>query len=191
MKTDSHYDDLYVYEAPDLLSKLAMKYGADKFGKHNYTPFYYDLFKDRRESVKKVVEVGVAEGASLLMWNDFFPNAKIYGADIDTDRIPVELFKDKPRVEAYKIDQSSVDDLYLLLHKVGTDIDLFLDDGSHKPEDQLLTCVNVFPKLNKGAIYIIEDVADDVLSHKISHYFNCKMHKFSERYDDRIIILKK
>lgn len=40
------------------LCELAYKYGTDKCPqiKHFYTPYYYKLFKDRRLSVKKVLE---------------------------------------------------------------------------------------------------------------------------------------
>src|SRR5512135_143176 len=78
------------------LCELAFRYGTDKCPQigHQYTPFYYELMKDRRELVKKVVEIGIGypgclrekgfhyyTGASLRMWRDFFPNAHVYGAD--------------------------------------------------------------------------------------------------------------
>lgn len=39
----------------DPLTELAVKYGTDRHpgAKHSYTPFYYSLLKDRRESIKK------------------------------------------------------------------------------------------------------------------------------------------
>ena len=82
----------------DILSELAFKYGTDKCPQlnHAYTPFYYELLKDKRQSIKKVLEMGIGNrelqkkyfphcvtGASLFMWKDFFPNAQIYGADND------------------------------------------------------------------------------------------------------------
>ena len=62
------------------LCKLALKYRSDKCpkrGKHTYTPYYYDLLKNKKRSTKKVLEIGIGKGASLKMWRDFFPNAKI------------------------------------------------------------------------------------------------------------------
>jgi hypothetical protein len=75
----------------DPLSELAFKYLSDKCPqiKHSYTPFYYDLLKDKRNSIKKVLEIGIGSveestkwrpyraGSSLIMWRDFFPNAQI------------------------------------------------------------------------------------------------------------------
>src|SRR3989304_3769693 len=82
------------------LCKLALKYGTDKCPqlKHSYTPFYYQLLKDKRREIKKVLEMGIGffpgmpekkvffdpglkrtyhMGASLYMWRDFFPNAQV------------------------------------------------------------------------------------------------------------------
>jgi len=173
------------------LDQLAIKYKADKFGKHNYTPYYYELFKDRKETVKKVVEIGTAEGASLFMWNDFFINAKIYGADIDPDRVSKEDLEKFPRISIYECDQSFETDLVRLIKQTGTDIDLFLDDGSHKPEDQLFTCLFVMPMLNPESIYIIEDVADkSIIADIVEAGYVVDDKKFSDRYDDRIIMVR-
>ena len=170
------------------LDKLAIKYGADKWGKHHFTPVYYDLFKNRQKTVKKVIEMGTGEGASLAMWNDFFPNAEIYGADIDPKRVTLPLIY--PRITITKCDQTSQDDLIDLLNLTDSDIDLFVDDGSHKPEDQIFTCLQILPSLDKGAIYVIEDVADPSIAEKLKRY-NPEVMKVGKRYDDRLIVIKK
>ena len=169
----------------DKLTQLAIKYGTDKWGKHHYTPVYYDLFKDRREAVRKVVEIGVGEGASLRMWRNFFPNAMTYGAEIDEGRVFTEL-----RIKVIKCNQTSQDDLISLFNETGSNIDLFIDDGSHRPTDQLYTCLEVFPNLNRGAIYVIEDVADTSVLFKLPTRWNCQMVKVGKRYDDRLIIVR-
>jgi len=100
------------------LCRLAYEYGTDKCPQmgHTYTPYYYQLFKDRRQTVRKVLEVGIGSpstmkhvkgykiGASLFMWREFFPKAQIYGVDIlqetifEADRIKTFLLneRDKP-----------------------------------------------------------------------------------------------
>ena len=169
----------------DTLTKLAIKYKTDKWGKHHYTPYYYNLFKDWRESVKKVVEIGAGEGASLRMWRDFFPNALIYGGEVDEGRV----FKED-RIEVFKCDQADTLDLMDLIVKTGHDIDLFVDDGSHKPEDQVFTLNNIMPNLHKGTIYIIEDVSDPSIMKEIDVY-KPEMVEIGKRYDDRLIIVRK
>jgi len=178
----------------DKLSKLGLKYGTDKIGKHNYLLVYYNLFKNRRESVGKVIEMGIAEGASLAMWNDFFPNAMIYGADIQPERVTLEL--KYPRIQIQKCDQSSQSDLIELLNETGSDIDLFIDDGSHKPEDQLFTALRLLEILDKGVVYIIEDVKSIGVAVAIQEALRYNDYKVEiiecgKRYDDRLVICQK
>lgn len=172
----------------DELTQLAIKYGTDKWGKHNYTPVYYDMFKDRRNEIKKVLEIGPAEGAGMFMFRDFFPNATIYGAEIDLVR--VAKLQGLDRIDVYPVDQGSQDDLDSLIHQIGTDIDIVIDDGSHWPDDQLNTFLYIFPVLDPGSTYIIEDVADESIVAEMEGH-NPKVMKLSNRYDDRLIICQK
>ena len=168
----------------DNLTKLAIKYGTDKWGKHHYTPVYHDLFKDKRESVKKVLEIGVGEGAGLRMWRDFFPNAMIYGAEIE----PTRVFKED-RIEVIRCDQTSPDDLRDLLDVTGEDIDLVVDDGSHKPVDQVFTFSLIAPFLKTKFIYVIEDVADEGIEPAFYDY-DSYTEICGKRYDDKLIVIK-
>ena len=180
------------------LCDLAAKYGTDRHpgAKHGYTPFYYGLFKDRRESVKKILEIGVGEGAGLRMWQDFFPNAMIYGADNDTGRI----FK-KDRIHVFKCDQSVKEDLKALIELTGSDLDFVVDDGSHKPEDQVLTCLTLMPHLKKETVYIIEDVLDLGAVQDGLHEYRCfvptlvparrKFNRWGHRYIDRLMVVER
>jgi len=165
----------------DELTKLAVKHGTDKWGKHSYSPYYYDLFKDRKNSVSKVLEIGVAEGAGMRMFRDFFPNAMIYGAEIDPDRVISE-----DRIITYECDQYSNSDLLNLIDHTGTDIDLVVDDGSHIPDHQIYTATSLMSVLDPGVIYIIEDVASPRVAKALSDY-KIEVKEFSKRYDDRII----
>lgn len=168
----------------DKLTELAKKYKADKWGKHHYTPIYFDLFKDKQ--VKKVIELGAGEGASLRMWRDFFPEAQIWGADNQPNRI----FQEK-RISVLFVDQTIEDDLINLIHFTGSDIDLFIDDGSHKPEDQVFTCLKVFPLLNKGTAYVIEDVADPTIVDRLPAKWKATLLRVGKRYDDQLVIIQK
>lgn len=182
------------------LCELAYKYGTDKCPqiKHPYTPFYFELLKDRRNSVKKVLEIGIGPGelvpgstkhhtgASLYMWRAFFPNAQIYGADI----LPEFIIKDE-RIETFLCNQSKKEDLKKLIEKTGSDIDLFIDDGSHKPSDQILTCLTVMPLLKKNVIYIIEDAKDKSIAENFNDYKYYIPKIRGRRYysDDALIVI--
>ena len=136
------------------LCELAYKYKTDKCPqiKHAYTPFYYEFLKSKKGSIKKVLELGVLKGGSLRMWRDFFPNAQIYGVDIDEETLITE-----GRIVTYLGDGTNEEYLVKLIEEIGSNIDLFIDDGSHRWEDQVAACKILRPLL-KNAIYIIEDV---------------------------------
>ncbi len=158
------------------LCRIAYKYGADKCPqiKHSDTPFYFELFNKRRNKIKKVLELGIGKfrgmdkndtvydpglnriyhkGASLKMWRDFFPNAQIFGAD----NYPEALFKDE-RIDTFSCNERKIDDLHKLIENTGSDLDIVIDDASHRVDDQILTAKTLLPLLNKYTIYIIEDV---------------------------------
>lgn len=158
---------------PTELCKLAWKYGADKCPQiaHTYTPYYYELLKDRKQSVKKVLELGVGNnsmvttvrtlrncphaqiGASLKMWRDFFPNAQVFGADW----CPESIFEDE-RLSTYYADLNKEEDILKILEKTGLDIDLIVDDGGHRVRQQELAATIILSRLTtKNFIYIIED----------------------------------
>lgn len=182
------------------LCKLAYKYGTDKCPqlKHSYTPFYYELLRDRRKSIKKVLEMGVGQtrkslqkgylqrGASLYMWRDFFPNAKVYGADIH----PETMFRDV-RIETFLCDETKKENLVELIKRTGSDIDLFIDDGSHHKRWQIFLCRNLMPILQKEIIYIIEDVRFPQEVINALGDYGCQIVEFSGKYpDDRLIVVR-
>lgn len=179
------------------LCEIAYKYGTDKCPqlKHEYTPFYYELLKDKKQSFKKIFEMGIGyedtmmhveeyqTGASLYMWREFFPNAHIYGADIS----PEAIFQDD-RITTFVCDERNKEEIEEIIKKVGSDIDLFIDDGSHNKDDQIFLCQTVMPMLKKDVIYIIEDVIySDTIPRKLPQY-DCELKRFSN--NEKIIIVK-
>lgn len=184
-----------VIEFKTELCKLAYHYKTDKCPqiKHHFTEFYYEMFKDRRESVKKVIEIGIGKmepylmrGASLYMWREWFPNAMIYGADID----PELLFSDD-RIQTFLVDQTHPDELEKMIRRTGSDIDLFVEDGSHIPDHQVRACLAAMPLLDNPT-YVIEDVGDlDILNHLTG--YECQVLRLSHRQynDDRLVVVRK
>jgi hypothetical protein len=190
------------------LCDLAFKYGTDKCPQwgHSYTPFYWDLLKDKRESIKKVLEIGIGcprtmgsvvkgykTGASLFMWRDFFPNAQIYGVDKD----PTAIFQ-ADRIKTFLCDTMNKNNLTDLIEQTGSDIDLFVDDGAHFSYQQVFLCQNIMPLLKKDVIYIIEDVLSTKRVRKALSEYETELPPFivenkhlgRVRYRDRIVIVK-
>lgn len=192
------------------LCKLAYKYGTDKCPriKHNFTPYYYSLFKSMRKSAKLIFEMGIGyykdiektditydpnlkrwyrKGASLKMWRDFFPNAQIIGADIR----PITQFEEE-RIKTYVCDESDAKQVRKLLKKFGERIDIFIDDASHKPDLQVLLAKTALPLLKKDVIYIIEDVTYPKYIGKHLEKYDCEVVKCSKRWrDDNLVIVRK
>jgi hypothetical protein len=164
------------------LEKLAFKYGSHKSPQiaHSYTYFYDNLFAKRNNSIHKLLEIGVGskkdsgwpnytDGASLLMWRDFFPRAKIYGIDINKDLV----FK---KNRTFLCDQADPIKLTKLIEKIGSDIDIVIDDGSHQPKDIITSCQTLMPLLKKGVVYIIEETDRNIASTVMDNLknYNCQ-----------------
>jgi hypothetical protein len=186
------------------LCELAYKYKTDKCPQihHFYTTFYYELFKDSIESVKKVVEIGIGHpdqfltddyriGASLKMWRDFFPNAQIYGADI----LPSTMFQDN-RIETILCDETKTADLENLIKHTGSDIDLFIDDGLHARGIQINTCLTLMPLLQDKVVYVIEDIYHPQhIMRRLGGMYSCELiegiKRRGKRSSDKLIIVRK
>ena len=134
-----------------------------ELGYHNYHKHYAEQFNDIRHSVKKVLEIGVFRGHSLLMWHDYFPNAEIYGVDISFEWHnlgvnAVELCKDKPRIHLLEADACTDKTYKQVMKNWGDDFDIILDDASHHPYHQAWALLNYKNLLKKDGIFAIEDV---------------------------------
>ena len=94
-------------------------------------------------------------GASLRVWKEYFPNAKIFGADIDRDI----LFQEE-RIETYFIDQTNADSINEFWKKVDCDnFDIMIDDGLHTFNAGWTLFSHSINKLSTVGKYIIEDVS--------------------------------
>lgn len=145
----------------DPLSELALKHGTDKgpnLGWHNYTPHYHELFGPWRNDVKIVLEIGVYQGASLKMWRDYFPNAQIVGMDYAkevTENYLRSLNDMEGRTNVFIGNQSDPEDLQSLMNWF-PDFDIIVDDGSHNPNDYLVSFWHLWPVTEM--FYVIEDI---------------------------------
>jgi cephalosporin hydroxylase len=151
------------------LCQLAIKHQSDKGGRHltygggpchathEYTPIYHDLLSTQRDAVHSVLEIGVNRGCSLRMWEEFFPNAKIIGLDINS-----ECLFNTGRIRTFKADQSDPASLTHALAMAGAGpYDLIVDDGSHLMTHQALSLMTLLPHLSDIGVYVIEDIPKD------------------------------
>ena len=186
------------FETP--LCELAFNYGTDKCPQinHSYTPLYHRMFAGRRETIRKVVELGIGygpimrnlpqyqTGASLRMWRDFFPNAQIYGADVLRETMFIE-----DRIKTILCDETRKEDLERLIEFTGPDVDLFIDDGLHRRNAQIRTCRVIMPRLDKEATYVIEDVNHPERVIPYLRQFDCQVFwGTNTRRSDNLIVVR-
>jgi hypothetical protein len=130
--------------------------GADKSSvvayAWDYLRHYESVFRPLRNRPITIMEVGVRSGCSLRLWEWYFPAASIVGIDIDpacrahaTDRVRIEI-------------GSQADPDFLEAVCRADPPAIFIDDGSHLADHNILTFEYAFPRLLPGGLYIVEDL---------------------------------
>lgn len=140
------------------LSRLAVRYGTDKWGVHWYTNHYHDYFASRRNQRINLLEIGVGGyqdrqqgGQSLRMWKAYFRRANIVGIDI-YDKTALR----EARIDIRQMDQTDAEALTRLSEEYGG-FDIVIDDGSHISRHVIRTFEILFPLLRPDGIYAVED----------------------------------
>jgi len=147
------------------LTDLAEKYRTDKGYGHHYTEVYEYFFYPVKYDTKKILEIGIAGGASLKMWRDYFPNAVIYGIDIND-----ESALNSPTIKTFIADQSDRKKLQAFIDAHGDGFDIILDDGGHSMEQQQISFGYFFKYLKSGGYYIIEDMHTSIFAYYHAEY---------------------
>ena len=158
------------------LCRIMGECGSDKgnanlnTSRHNYTTVYYSLFKNLIAKPLRIFELGLGTnnvnipsnmgangipGASLRGWAKFFPNAVVYGADIDR-----AILFSEDRIKTYYCDQlnrKAIEELWANAD-LAESFDLILDDGLHEHAANKCFFENSIHKLKQGGYYITEDI---------------------------------
>ena len=116
------------------LNEIYSKYQSpeghgDKGTAHTYIDEYEKLLDGYREN-STVLEIGICEGESLKMWNEYFINSKVYGIDI-TDQYIKDLIKENK----YNIIIGNACSEEIIVQLNNLTFDVILDDGSHLIDD--------------------------------------------------------
>lgn len=138
------------------LEQLAQHYGTDKL-KHGYIPYYEKYLP---KYLNSLLEIGIAEGGSAMMWGNYYDNNKI---DFDLHILDLfinpdfvdENWCDELNIVAWKGDQSDIGFLKTITEK----FDVIIDDGSHRADHMLITFKQMFlNNTHSDSIYVIEDL---------------------------------
>lgn len=191
------YISFYKKDKTSYLSALCDKYGTDKGSLNDvnqtskwpwppttYADYYSRLFDHCRNNIRNVFECGIGTnninlvsnmgingtpGASLRVWKEYFPNATVIGADIDSN-----ILFEEERISTYYIDQTNPETIKEMWNKINIDcFDLMIDDGLHTFDAAICLFENSISHLSDNGIYIIEDLDNQNLI-KIFNYFKIK-----------------
>lgn len=181
------------YAGYNYLSELCDIYGSDKgslkneghcyyWMPHTYTDYYHSLFGHCRNHISNVFECGIGTnnteipsnmgkdgrpGASLRVWRDYFPNARIFGADIDK-----EILFEEDRIITFHMDQTDEESIKQGFSHYNVLFDLMIDDGLHSFESATCLFKNTVDKLSDTGIYIIEDVLEEDFTRYEEYFFD-------------------
>ena len=187
-------------KTPTILCEIMGRHRSDKGHTniteswHNYTTFYYSLFKDRKPL--RLFELGLGTnnpnipsnmrhdgvpGASLYGWKEFFPSAQIFGADIDKD-----ILFQEDRIQTFYCDQTNPDTIKEMWEKPSLQepFDIIIEDGLHTFAANVCFFENSIHKLNSNGYYIIEDVLKEE-----EPFFHEKIKEWQLTYPDCVFTM--
>ena len=187
----------------DLLTTLGKKHGTDKADGHIYTKIYDNLFSKIRKNKINLLEIGSGDlGSSHFMWKEYFENAEIYCIDPfhqvgDNQKSNlVELLEDAG-IHVFKGNQLSNDDLESFIQKHKVKFDIIIDDAAHMPDAIQNSLGYLFPYLNSGGLYIVEDLVTakdrqnkiDIVNKNIEGILDIK-HKIDINLEESLLSLQ-
>jgi cephalosporin hydroxylase len=131
------------------LTEMSWSYRTDKGVQgHGFTRFYDQVFAPFRHEPVTLLEIGVAVGGSLMLWDEYFdhPAARIIGVDKHPYR---RRFSGRVELVAEDV---------LTWEATGHRFDIVLDDGSHLHPEVLSAFSKLWPHLRPGGLYVVEDL---------------------------------
>lgn len=117
-----------------------------------------------------VVEVGVYSGGSMQMWRRYFgEGCRVHGVDIQEE---CKVFEDS--VTTIHIGNQADRGFWKQFRASVPAVDVLIDDGGHKPEQQMVTLEEMLHHLRPGGVYICEDV------HRVGNRFAAFAHALAD-----------
>jgi hypothetical protein len=145
---------------PEGISAMKITHGTDKGTSHNYLPIY-EKYMTKTSDIN-FLEIGVAEGYSMKMWNEYFDNSNIYGCDHDISQMHFHVNN------VFEIDSTNDNQIKGIFNNI--EFDYIVDDGDHKVSTQIKTLDCLWPYLKNNGVYFIEDIENsDSLSQIVDH----------------------
>jgi len=123
---------------------------------HNYTSTYDEIMTPFRDENINFLEIGLWSpyypGASIKAWTKYFTKVKFYGIDIVDCR---HLTNDNINISM--LDQSNESELNEFIEGKPK-FKFIIDDGGHTEHMIIKSLGTLFPHLESGGVYFIEDL---------------------------------
>jgi hypothetical protein len=164
--------------------------GGDKDTVHSYIPHYERLLEPYRKN-STFLEIGIWKGQSIKMWDEYFVDSKVVGVEVFEERTG-GLHED-PNYNVIVADATKLD----FLNQIeDLSFDVIIDDGSHYLQEQIISFNLLKGKMNKGGIYIIEDIKNIDRNRRYfedSLHYNCEIIDLREernRQDNVLVVYR-
>lgn len=171
---------------------------SDKGNIHSYLPVYEEILAPYRTKAKNILEIGLFNGASLLMWEQYY-SGKVHG--IDCNETPHDGMADlRPLIAegTHSIHILNAEDPAAIKKAFkGIKFDVIIEDAGHHVEQQLKLYEVFKPYMKKKSLYVIEDIQD--IDGTRSLFENIDPSKkvtildrreIKSRYDDVIVLIQ-
>jgi hypothetical protein len=121
---------------------------------NHYFDIYHRHFNRFRGQQVNILEIGIYSGGSLAMWKQYFgPNCRVFGVDIIDDCKVYE----NDSVKIFIGNQADRKFWRRFWAEVPR-IDIIIDDGGHRTDQQIITLEETLAQLSPGGVYLCEDV---------------------------------
>lgn len=181
----------------EIWDELPMK--SDKGDLHSYLEVYEELFAPYRDKDINVLELGLFNGASLLLWEKYF-SGRVYG--VDCSETPHDGMADlRPLINEgthniFILDAENSDEIGKAFK--GIKFNICIEDCGHHIEQQLKIYEVIKPYMAENSLYCIEDVQsiDDTMGcfkgiDTDKEITILDRRQKNNRYDDVVVIIKK
>ena len=119
----------------------------------HYPEIYDKHFNKYRDLPINFLEICILNGGSLKIWEKYFPKDKIFAIDIDEKCKQYET----DRTKIFIGDQADKSFLRNVKAHI-PQLDILLDDGGHKADQQINTFEEMYYHVRSPGIYLIEDI---------------------------------
>jgi hypothetical protein len=151
---------LFEYFSSDKCKKFINQYvqpskkNSNLINGHNYSKFYENIFFDIKNDKINLMELGSFYGNASAALFFYFKNANIFGADINPD-----MFKYKSnRIQSFYVNSSSKHSIKNEILDKNISFKIIIEDASHMLKDQIISLFMLFPIVESGGYFIIEEI---------------------------------